>query len=153
MKPHVLYWPSLLVASFGGAVVAAGALYDPVRSLLTQPTSIVAAATTAVLFLRMLLDPKCHQGINSANREMLGGSGFSLRMPRPFDRRWGLFGSQGGSLLLLTIRAGLMAELFAAMFLTGRGNPDLLWLALASAGVAQMLVLLNVGLTEIPSNS
>ncbi|WP_409604707.1 hypothetical protein [Brevundimonas sp.] len=147
MTTHLLYWPSLLVAAFGGVIFAVGAVSEPARSLLAPPTTLVAAGAATVLFARLLFDPRCHRGIDAANREVMGGIGFPRWMPI-FDPQWGLFGSRGGSPLLLTIRAVLIVEVVAAMVLTGRGVPDLHYLALASSFVAMLLSILHVGLAR-----
>ena len=148
MRSHLLYWPSLLVASLGGVVVAAGAAYEPARLLLAHPMTALAAGTAIVLFMRMLFDPTCRRGINAANRETMGVPGFKFRLTPILDRRWGLFGDRGGSPLLLSIRAILAVELVLAMVLTSRGVPDLLQLAFASFFVVMMLSLIHVGLTS-----
>lgn len=146
MKAHLLYWPSLLVAAMGGVIVAVGAAYEPARSLLATPMSLLAATTAIVLFLRLLFDPRCRRGIEAATREMMGGQGFQFRLTPIFDPHWGIFGSRAGPPLLLAIRAALVVELFAAMVLTGRGVPDLLYLAFASFFVVMLLSLIHVGL-------
>lgn len=149
MKAHLLYWPSLLVAASGGVVVAVGAAYGPARSLLANPMTLLAAGTAIVLFLRLLLDPRCHRGINAANREMLGSHGFQFRLTPILDPQWGLFGSRAGSPLLLMVRAVLTVELVAAMLLMGRGvAQDLLHLAFASFFVVMLLSLAHVGLAR-----
>ena len=147
MRSHLLYWPSLVVAAIGGIVVAAGAAYEPARSLLVRPMSLLAAGIILVLFLRLLVDPACRRGIDAANREMMGGQGFRFRLTPILDPRWGLFGTRVGSPLLRAIRVLILAELVAAMGLTGRGPPDLLLLAAASLGVVMMLSLIHIGVT------
>ncbi|WP_339872536.1 hypothetical protein [uncultured Brevundimonas sp.] len=152
MNSRLIYWPSLFVAALGGTVVGIGWAYEPARTLLARPLALLAAAVTTVLFLRMLLDPRCHRGIGAANREMMGGSGFKFRLTPIFDPDWGIFGSRAGSPLLLTIRAILFVEFGAAVVLSG-GVPDLLHLAAASFAVAMMLSLLNVSLGRTASSA
>ena len=123
MNSRLIYWPSLFVAALGGTVVGIGWAYEPARTLLARPLALLAAAVTTVLFLRMLLDPRCHRGIGRA-----------------------------GSPLLLTIRAILFVEFGAAVVLSG-GVPDLLHLAAASFAVAMMLSLLNVSLGRTASSA
>lgn len=153
MKAHLLYWPSLFVATLGGVIVAVGAAYEPARSLFANPMTLLAAGTAILLFLRLLLDPRCHRGIAAANRELMGGHGFQFRLTPIRDPQWGIFGSRAGSPLLLTIRAVLAVELVAAMLLTGREGPDLLYLASASFFVVMLLSLINAGLARNASDA
>jgi len=107
--------------------------------------TLLASGTGIVLFFRLLFDPRCRRGIDAANREMMGGNGFKFRLIPIFDARWGTFGTRVGSPLLLAVRAVLFVELAAAMVLTGRGVPDLLFLAMASFFVVMLLSLIHVG--------
>lgn len=124
--------------------VAFGAIY-PTVGFLVRPLTYICTAAILVLFLRMLLDPRCRSGIEAANREMHGDQPFRVKWPRLNDPQWGLFGSRAGDKSLLFIRAVLLCELGAAM-LFGRVRPDLTLLAAASFGVAVMLSLLHLGL-------
>jgi len=144
MCRHVLYFPALVVAVVGGVTVAVGAIFPPV-GFVVGPVTYVCAAATLVLFLRMLFDPRCHRGIEAANKEMHGDQPFQSDWPRLNDPQWGLFGSSAGNKSLLFVRAALFCELGVAMLFSGV-RPDLTLLAAASSGVAIMLSLLHVGL-------
>lgn len=143
MTARWIYWPSLLVATLGSAVVAISAAYEPARKTLASPLALLAAAVAILLFLRMLFDPKCHRWIRAANQEMTGQHGVPFRLTPLLDPQWGLFGSRAGSPLLLIIRAVLAVEIIVVMLLL-QGSPLLLLLAFASFGVVMMLSLLQV---------
>ena len=81
MSKHVLYFPALVVAVVGGVTVAVGAVFPPV-GFFVGPVTYVGAAAILVLFLRMLFDPRCHRGIEAANREMHGDQPFRAKWPR-----------------------------------------------------------------------
>lgn len=147
MSSRWIYWPSLLIAALGGAVVVIGAAYEPARATLANPLALLAAAVALLLFLRMLFDPRCHRGIKAANQEMMGDHGVQFRLTPALDRQWGIFGSRGGPPLLLAIRAILLIELIAVMLLA-REVPILQFLASASFGVVMMLSLLHVAGTS-----
>lgn len=142
MTPRWLYWPSLLVAALGGAVVVVAVIFEPPQEMIVRPLAILAAAIVTLLFLRMLFDPACHRGIEAANREMMGGQGFQFRLMPILDPQWGLFGSRGGTPLLLAVRGILFIEAIVTMFLV-REAPTLTLLAFASFGVVMMLSLLH----------
>lgn len=144
MSRHVLYFPALIVAVAGGVTVALGVIFPPVGSFV-GPITYVCAAALLVLFLRMLFDPRCHRGIEAANREMHGDQPFRAKRPRLNDPQWGLFGSHAGDKSLLFVRAVLFCEFGVAM-LFSRARPDLTLLAAASFGIAIMLSLLHIGL-------
>ena len=144
MSRHLLYFPALVVAVVGGVTVAVGAIFPPV-GFFVGPVTYVCAAAILVLFLRMLFDPRCHRGIEAANREMHSDQPFRAKRPRLNDPQWGLFGSRAGDKSLLFVRAVLFCEFGVAMLLS-RVRPDLTLLAAASFGVAIMLSLLHVGL-------
>jgi hypothetical protein len=114
--------------------------------MLVRPLIWVAAAALAVLFLRMLFDPRCRRGIRAASRELQGDQIFRFRGPKLADPKWGLFGSRGGPRPLLIVRAVLWVEFLVALVLTGRGRPDILILASATFGIAIMLSLIHLGL-------
>jgi len=143
MNKHVLYFPALVVATTGGATVALGALY-PV-GIYIRPVTYLCATTILILFVRMLFDPRCHRGIEAANREMQGSQLFRARWPKLKDPKWGLFGSGVGDRPLLVVRAVLFCE-FAVTMLFGGVRPDLTLLAGASFGVAMLLSLLHASL-------
>lgn len=143
MTARWIYWPSLLIATLGSAVVAISAAYEPARVTLASPLALLAAAVAILLFLRMLFDPKCHRGIRAANQEMTGQHGVPFRLDPLLHPQWGLFGSRAGSPLLLIIRAVLAVEIIVVMLLL-QGSPLLLLLAFASFGVVMMLSLLHV---------
>ena len=147
MTSRWVYWPSLLIAALGGAVVGIGAAYEPARATLANPLSLLAAAVAILLFLRMLFDPRCHRGIKAANHEIMGGHGVQFRLTPLLDPDWGIFGSRMGSPLLLTIRAVLLIEVIAVM-LVAQEVPVLQLLAFASFGVVTMLSLLHVAGTS-----
>lgn len=147
MSSRWIYWPSLIVAALGGAVVVIGAAYEPARATLANPLALLAATVALLLFLRMLLDPGCHRGIKAANQEMMGDHGFQFRLTPVLDPQWGIFGSRAGSPLLLTIRAVLFIEVIAVMLLA-REAPILQFLAFASFGVVMMLSLIHVAGTS-----
>ena len=147
MTSRWIYWPSLLIAALGGAVVVLSAAYDPVRATLASPLALLAAVVAILLFLRMLFDPRCHRGIKAAHYEMTGDHGVQFRFLPVFDPQWGIFGSRVGSPLLLTIRAILLIEMIAVMLLA-REMPVLHFLAFASLGVVMMLSLLHVAGTS-----
>lgn len=144
MSRHSLYFPALVVSVVGGVTVAVGAIFPPV-GFIVGPVTYVCAAAILILFLRMLFDPRCHRGINAANKEIHGGQPLETKWLRLNDPQWGLFGSSAGDKSLLFIRAVLFCELGVAM-LFSRVRPDLMLLAAASFGVAIMLSLLHVGL-------
>jgi hypothetical protein len=146
MTSRWIYWPSLLIAALGGAVVLISATYEPARAL-ASPLALLAAAVAILLFLRMLFDPRCHRGIKEANHEMMGDHGVQFRLTPVLDPQWGIFGSRAGSPLLLTIRAVLLIEIIAVMLLA-REVPILHFLAFASFGVVMMLSLLHVAGTS-----
>ena len=144
MNRHALYLPALAVAVVGGATVAFGAIYR-LGDFIVRPVTYVCGATTLILFLRMLFDPRCHRGLETANREMHGDQPFRAKWPKLSDPQWGLFGSRAGDKSLLFVRAVLSCE-FGVALLFSRVRPDLTLLAAASFGVAMMLSLLHVGL-------
>lgn len=146
MRSHLLYWPSLLVAALGAVVVAVGAIHEPARTMVAVPLAWVAAGFVVVLFVRALFDPRVRRGIDAANREILGPHGFQFRRTKLNDPRWGVFGTQTGSPVLLAVRAVLFIELLAAMPFVGLVGSELLHLAAASAGVAMMLSFIHAGL-------
>jgi hypothetical protein len=146
MRLHALYLPALVLATLCALVVAISPFVGTFQRLLVRPLTWAAAAALAVLFLRMLFDPRCHQGIRAANRELQGDQPFRLRGPKLTDPTWGLFGSRAGPRPLLIVRAGLGAEFLAALFLSGRGGPHTLLLAAAGFGIAIMLSIIHIGL-------
>lgn len=146
MRSHALYLPALVLASICGIVVIVGPFVGPLQRMLARPLTWVAAVVLAVLFLRMLFDPRCHRGIRAANHELQGDQPFRVRGPKLTDPEWGLFGARSGPRPLQVIRAVLGAEFIAALILTGRGRPDILLLAFAGFGIAIMLSIIHVGL-------
>lgn len=147
MTSRWIYWPSLLIAALGGAVVVISAAYEPARATLASPLALLTAAVAILLFLRMLFDPRCHRGIKAANHEMMGDQGLQFRLTPVLHPQWGIFGSRAGSPLLLTIRAVLFIEIIAVMLLA-REVPVLHFLAFASFGVVMMLSLLHLAGTS-----
>ena len=147
MSSRWIYWPSLLLASVGGAVVVISAVYEPARATLASPLALLAVGVAILLFLRMLFDPRCHRGIKAANQEMMGGYGFQFRLTSVLDPQWGIFGRRTGSPLLLTIRMVLLIEVVVVTLLV-REVPVLQLLACASFGVVMMLSLLHVAGTS-----
>lgn len=150
MSRHALYFPALAIAVVGGATVALGAIY-PLGGFFVRPVTYVCAAATLVLFLRMLFDPRCHRGVETANRKIHGDQPFRANWPKLSDPQWGIFGSSAGDKWLLLVRAVLFCEFGVAM-LFSRVRPDLTLLAAASFGVAIMLSLLHVGLKPSAPN-
>ena len=147
MKSHSLYFPALTVAGLGAALVPLSLFVEPLRVSLVYPMTLVAAAATIVLFLRMLLDPRCRRGIDVANAEMRGGRPWpNTRRLKFSDPEWGLFGTRSGSRYLQILRAVLFFEFVAALVLPGRGRTDLLLLAATSFAVTMMLSIIHVGL-------
>ena len=110
--------------------------------MIVRPLAMLAGAIVILLFLRVLFDPKCHRGIEAANREMMGDQGFQFRLIPILDAQWGLFGSRAGTPLLLAVRGILLIEALVAMLLI-REAPGLTFLAFASLGVVMMLSLLH----------
>ena len=145
MSKHALYFPALAIAAVGGATMAFGAIYPPV-GFFVQPMTYFCAAATLMLFLRMLFDPRCHRGIEAANRELLGDQPFRAKWPKLNDPQWGLFGSRGGDKSLMFVSAVLFCEVVVAMPFS-RVRPELLLLAAASLGVTMMLSLIHIGLS------
>src|SRR5437868_12296671 len=115
MRPHALYFPSLAVALAGGAAVVFSALYQPARAAVVGPMTYVCASVALVLFVRILLDPRCHKAIAAANREMHGDQPFRSKWPQLDDPQWGLFGNRAGDRLLLSVRALLLCEFGIAL--------------------------------------
>ena len=147
MRSHALYFPALVVAAVGAALVAISLFVEPLRAALVYPMTLVAAAVTIALFLRMLLDPRCRRGINAANAELRGGRPWpSVRRVKFSDPEWGLFGSRSGNRPLQVLRAVLFFEFIVALVLTGRDRTDLLLLAAASFAVTMMLSIIHIGL-------
>jgi hypothetical protein len=146
MRSHALYLPALVLASVCAVVVAITPFLEPPQRMLVRPLIWIAAAALAVLFLRMLFDPRCHRGIWTANRKLQGDQPFRFRGPKLTDPEWGLFGTRGGPRPLLFVRAVLSVEFLAALILTGRGRPDTLMLASAAFGIAIVLSLIHLGL-------
>jgi hypothetical protein len=141
MKSHALYLPALAVAAIGAAVVAFCFL-EPLGDALVRPLTFIAVGAVTVLFVRMLFDANIRQGISAANIELRGGSFFQ----RPFDSKWGLFGSRMGGRPLRVIRTVCFAEFVVALLFSRHDGRDLLFLALASFGVTLMLTIIHVGL-------
>lgn len=147
MRSHALYFPAFVVATLGGASVPLCLFVVPLRPAIVYPMTLVAAAVTIALFLRMLFDPRCRNGIDAANAQLRGGRPWpSMRRVKFSDPEWGLFGTRTGNRPLKILRAVLFFEVIAALVLTGRERTDLLLLAAASFAVAMMLSLIHVGL-------
>jgi hypothetical protein len=148
-----LYAIALVLAAACAALIALSPFVDLVSDALVRPATYVAAAVAAVLFLRMLFDPKCHRGINAAKREMRGDRPFGFRWISFSDPQWGLFGSRAGEPALLWVRAVLMGEFILAMLLSGKEGSDILLLAFAAFFVAMMLSIIHVGMTTPTSQN
>lgn len=146
MNSGLLYWPSMLVAVVGGAVVAVSGAYEPARMMLA-PLALLAGAIVTLLFLRILLDPRCHRGIEAANREMMGEHGFQFRLTPILDPQWGIFGSRGGTPLHMTVRAFLILECIVVMLLPGDAT-SLVLLAFGSLGIVMLLSMLHAARTS-----
>ena len=61
------YWPALVGAWVGVAVVASIILFDEAARVLTYPTQMGLAALCATAFIVMLLDRKTRNAVNSYN--------------------------------------------------------------------------------------
>ncbi len=147
MRSHALYFPALVVAALGAALVAIGAFVQPLRAVVVYPMTLIVAAMAIVLFLRMLFDPQCRRGIDAANAELRGGRPWpTARRIKFSDPEWGLFGSRSGNRPLQVVRAALLLEFIVTLLLTGKGRTDLLLLAAASFAVAMALTIIHVGL-------
>jgi hypothetical protein len=147
MKSHVLYYPALVVAALGAALPPLSLIVGLLRTAVVYPMTLVAAAMTATLFLRMLFDPRCRRGIDTANAQMRGDTPWpSTRRPRFSDPQWGLFGTRYGDQPLQALRAVLLLELIVALLLGRGGRIDLLALTGASFSVTVMLSLIHLGL-------
>ena len=146
MRSDYLYWPALTVAAFGAALVPLAVFIGPARETLARPTTMVAVGVTCVLFLWILFDPRCRNGVRAASFEIRDD-------PRPFgfrrafsDPEWGLFGHRLGGRPLQLVRAVLWFEFLAALIFTGRATTDILLLAASAFAAAMMLSLIHVGL-------
>lgn len=152
MRSHFLYWPSLIIAAIGAALVPVAVASGAVRGTVTRPMTILEAATTVLLFLRMLFDRKCLNGINAASIEIRDDPrrfGFRRSLTDP---KWGLFGSRLGERPLQVVRAILWFEFIAAVILAGRSRADILSLAASAFAVTMMLSIIFAGLnTETAS--
>ena len=147
MRLHALYFPAWMVAAIGAVLVPLSLSVEPLRGALVYPMTLVAAAATIVLFLRMLFDPRCRRGIDAANAELRGGRSWpSMRRIKFFDDEWGLFGTRSGDRPLQLVRAVLFVEFIVALVLTGSERTDLLLLAAASFAVTMMLSIIHIGL-------
>jgi multisubunit Na+/H+ antiporter MnhB subunit len=147
MRSHALYFPGLVVAATGAAVVVLSLFFQPLRDILVRPLTFVAGGVLLALFLRMLFDPNIRQGIDAANIELRSRKPRpSSFKPMPFDRHWGLFGSRMGNRALQSIRVVCFGEFVLALLLSPHDRPDLLFLALASFAVTIMLTIIHVGL-------
>ena len=142
MKSHALYWPALIIAALGAAVVPISALDAPVRSLVLFPMTYTVSVTIAALFARICFDPACRRGIDAANKEIQGDHPFRFRWMM-FDREWGLFGSREGPRSLQLVRVILAIEFVTAMIFIGG---DILLLAAGSFAVTIALTLMHVAL-------
>jgi hypothetical protein len=146
MKGRWLNLPAMAIAGWCAILVLASPLVPVVRTSLVQPSFYIAAAVAALLFLRMLFDPKCRRGIVAANSEMRGSQTGRSWGPSFFDPSWGLFGSRLGSRALLGLRAILLVELILAA-LTNRGaRHDVPLLAFTGLMIVTLLGLIHLGL-------
>jgi hypothetical protein len=147
MRSHALYLPAWVVAALGAALVPLSLFVEPLRTALAYPVTLVAAAVTIALFLRMLFDSRCRRGINAANAELRGGRPWPSRRQVKFSKpEWGLFGARYGNRPLRILRIVLFFEFIVAFVLTGRDRTDLLLLAGASFAVTMMLSIIHIGL-------
>jgi hypothetical protein len=147
MRSHALYVPALVVAALGAALVPFSLLVHPLRAVFVYPMTLVAAALIICLFLRMLFDPRCRRGIETANAELRGGRPWpSARRVKFSDPEWGLFGTRYGARPLQVLRAVLLLEFIVALVLTGGDRTDLLLLTAASFTITIMLSIIHVGL-------
>lgn len=147
MRSHALYFPAIVVAAFGAALVPLSLLVEALRAALVYPFTLIAAAMTVVLFLRMLFDPRCRRGIEAANAELRGGRTWpSIGRVKFSDPEWGLFGTRHGAGPLQIVRATLFFEVIVGLVLTSRDRTDLLLLSAASFAVTIVLSIIHVGL-------
>ena len=147
MKERWLYLPAMAMAGWCAILVFASPLVPMVRTSLVRPSFYLAAAVGALLFLRMLFDPKCRRGIMAANSEMRGSQTGRSWAPSFFDPGWGLFGSRLGSRALLGLRAILLVE-FGLTIITGDGRPtDVPLLAFTGLMIVMLLGLIHLGVS------
>jgi hypothetical protein len=147
MRSYALYFPAWVVAALGAALVPLSVFIRSLRVALVYPMTLVAAAVTTALFLRMLFDARCRRGINAANAELRGDRPWpNMHRVKFSDPEWGLFGTRSGNRSLQVLRALLLFEFIVALVLTGRDRTDLLLLAAASFAVTMMLSIIHVGL-------
>jgi hypothetical protein len=151
MRSHALYFPALVIAALGAALVPLSLLVEPLRAALVYAMTLAAAGVTTALFLRMLFDPRCRRGVSAANAELRGDRPWpNMGRVKFSDPEWGLFGTRYGARPLQILRAVLFFEFIAAFALTG-DRADLLLLTAASFAVTMMLSIIYVGLnTEAP---
>ena len=143
----MLYFPALFVAASGAFVVVISPFSERIRSDFVFPLTLVAAATTIFLFLRILFDAQCRRGIDAANAEIRGDRQWPSASPiKMSDPEWGLFGARTGTRALRVLRAVLLFEFVVALILSTRDGFDLLLLAGASFAVAVALSLTYIGL-------
>ena len=158
MQRTLLFWPALAVAAFAALIVAISPVAPMISARLTHPCIYLVGGVWALLFLRMLIDPKCRRGVYAVSIEYQ-----KLRKPGWFipgmgpgflDPQWGLFGSRGGPPALLWVRVVLIAEsILAAAFDHPRNMGDVGALAFAGFLLTIALSLVQAGLNAPTSES
>jgi hypothetical protein len=62
---YSLYRPALIVTAVLALIIPVSPFSSPFRAAIVQPSMEVAGGVAVILFLRMVLDPRCRRGVRA----------------------------------------------------------------------------------------